>query len=88
MNGGVIICVALDKKRIQRRLDTHYLDTMVYDLNKVIKMTQDAAQREMPLSIGLIGNCIEAFTKKERTVRWIKMAQKRVKHMDLPARIC
>jgi urocanate hydratase len=31
---------------------------------------------------------MEAFPEKERVVRWLKMAGKKVSHMGLPARIC
>jgi urocanate hydratase len=31
---------------------------------------------------------IDAFPEKERVVRWLKMAGKKVSHMGLPARIC
>ncbi len=31
---------------------------------------------------------IEAFPEKKRMVRWLQMAEKKVKHMGLPARIC
>ncbi|MGR3318797.1 MAG: urocanate hydratase [Candidatus Anammoxibacter sp.] len=59
MNEGALICVEADRNRIQRRIDTQYLDTMSDDLDTAIKMCRKAADDQKPLSIGLIGNCAE-----------------------------
>jgi urocanate hydratase len=59
MNGGVAIIVDVDCNRIQRRLDTKYLDTTTDDMNEAISMAKKAAEEERPLSIGLCGNCAE-----------------------------
>ena len=59
MNQGVAICVEVDKRRIQRRLDTKYLDVMCEDLDEAIKLAQEAAAAKKPLSIGLLGNCAD-----------------------------
>ena len=63
MNNGVLICVEADKKRIQRRIDTQYLDTMVDDLDTAIKMCRKAVDDQKPLSIGLVGNCAEILPR-------------------------
>ncbi|TNF76181.1 MAG: urocanate hydratase [Bacteroidetes bacterium] len=59
MNEGVCICVEVDRKRIERRLDTKYLDTMVENLDEAITMAQKAAEEKRPLSIGIPGNAAE-----------------------------
>ena len=61
MNNGVVICVEVDRNRIQRRLDTHYLDTMTENLDEAIAMAQKAADEQQPQSIGLLGNAAEAL---------------------------
>ncbi|MBC7359914.1 MAG: urocanate hydratase [Desulfacinum sp.] len=63
MNEGVAICVEVDRHRIQRRLDTRYLDVMVEDLDKAIAMAREAAESKKALSIGLLGNCAEILPK-------------------------
>lgn len=63
MNEGVAICVEVDRHRIQRRLDTRYLDLMVEDLDKAIAMAREAAESKKALSIGLLGNCAEILPK-------------------------
>lgn len=59
MAGGVAICVEVDRHRIQRRLDTQYLDVMTEDLGEAIKLALQAANDKTPLSIGLLGNCAD-----------------------------
>lgn len=61
MNGGVILCVEVDRERIQRRLDTRYLDRMEEDLDTAIALAKEAAQEKRPLSIGILGNAAEVL---------------------------
>ena len=61
MNNGVAIIVEVDEHRIQRRLDTKYLDVMETDLDIAIQMAQKAMSEKKPLSIGLLGNAAEIF---------------------------
>jgi len=68
MAGGVAICVEVDPQRIQRRLDTKYLDVKTDSLDEAIRLARDAAGAGKPLSIGLLGNCadvIPAIAAKE-----------------------
>jgi urocanate hydratase len=59
MNNGVAICVEVDKARIQRRIETKYLDVMCESLDEAIKLAREAAEAKRPLSIGLLGNCAD-----------------------------
>lgn len=59
LNGGVVIAVEVDRTRIQRRLDTRYLDRMADNLEEAIAMAQEAKKKGEPLSIGLLGNAAE-----------------------------
>jgi urocanate hydratase len=59
MNQGVCLCVEVDRNRIQRRLDTHYLDTMTADLDEALKQARKAAAEKKPLSIAVLGNAAE-----------------------------
>lgn len=61
MNNGVAIIVEVDEKRIERRLETKYLDVMVRDLDKALKLADEARDKKQPLSIGLLGNAAEIF---------------------------
>ncbi|WP_270180815.1 urocanate hydratase [Alkalihalobacillus sp. CinArs1] len=59
LNGGVCIAIEIDQHRIQRRLDTKYLDTSTESLDEAIKLAEDAKQKGEALSIGLLGNAAE-----------------------------
>lgn len=59
--GGVSICVELDAKRIERRLQTKYLDRATGSLQEAISMAQRAKGARTALSIGLLGNAAEVL---------------------------
>ncbi|MGB8002490.1 MAG: urocanate hydratase [Anaerobacillus sp.] len=59
LNGGVCIAIEIDPQRIQRRLDTNYLDTSTTTLDEAIKLAEDARNKGEALSIGLLGNAAE-----------------------------
>ncbi len=59
LNEGVCIAVEVDQHRINRRLETKYLDTQANDLDEAIKMAKEARNQGKALSIGLLGNAAE-----------------------------
>lgn len=59
MNEGVAICVEVDESRIDKRLETKYLDVKAYSLKEALKLAGDARDAGKPLSIGLLGNATE-----------------------------
>jgi urocanate hydratase len=61
MNNGVAIVVEVDPHRIQRRLETKYLDEMATDLDAALQMARQAQAKKQPLSIGLLGNAADVF---------------------------
>ncbi|UCC40248.1 MAG: urocanate hydratase [Candidatus Aminicenantes bacterium] len=61
MNEGVAIVVEVDKERIQRRLDTKYVDTTVSDLDDALKLAFDAKEKGEVLSIALLGNAADVL---------------------------
>ncbi|MED4968428.1 urocanate hydratase [Parageobacillus toebii] len=63
LNGGVCIAVEVDPARIQRRIDTKYLDTMTDRLDVAIQMAKRAKEEGKALSIGLLGNAAEVLPK-------------------------
>ena len=63
MNNGVSICVEIDKDRIQRRLDTKYLNVSTDSLEKAIELAEKAQKQRKPLSIGLNGNAADIIPK-------------------------
>ncbi len=59
MNDGVAIVVEVDESRIQRRLDTNYVDIMVKDLDEALKLAFEAKDKGEALSIALLGNAAD-----------------------------
>lgn len=63
MAEGVCIAIEIDQYRIDRRLETKYLDVQAEDLADAIRLAQEAKAKEEPLSIGLLGNAAEVLPK-------------------------
>jgi len=61
--GGVSICIEVDPIRIQRRLETRYLDKATNSMDEAIQLAQLAKQRREAVSIGLMGNVAELLPK-------------------------
>jgi urocanate hydratase len=61
MNEGVAIVVEVDKERIQRRLATAYVDTVVEDLDEALKLALDARDKRKAFSVALLGNAADIF---------------------------
>jgi urocanate hydratase len=56
MNGGVALCVEVDPQRIDRRLETRYLDERADSLQDAIARCRAAKAEKRALSVGLEGN--------------------------------
>ena len=59
MAGAAILCVEVDPARIERRLETRYLDRASESLDEALGLVREAAAERRPLSVGLLGNAAE-----------------------------
>jgi urocanate hydratase len=59
MNGGVALCVEVDRSRIERRLESGYLDVFADGLDDALKRAAVARRHREPLSIGILANAAE-----------------------------
>jgi len=66
MNDGVVIAVEVDKRMIDRRLQTGYLDTWTNSLDEALKMAKEAMKEGRPLSIGLLANAADVHPELVR----------------------
>jgi len=66
MNEGAILAVEVDPHRIQRRLDTRYLDVTAPSLDEAWRMVTEAKAKGEALSVGLLGNCAEVLPEMVR----------------------
>ncbi|MGZ3439397.1 MAG: urocanate hydratase [Polyangia bacterium] len=57
MCGGVFLGIDVDPSRIQRRLETRYLDEQARDLDDALARCERAKKEGRALSVGLEGNC-------------------------------
>jgi urocanate hydratase len=61
MNEGAILVVEVDRHRIQRRLDTRYLDVMTESLDEAWQIVTTAKAKGEAISVGLLGNCADVL---------------------------
>ena len=61
MNGGVCLAVEVDQTRIQKRLDTRYLDEWTDNLEQAVALVEGYVARREARSIGLLGNAAEVL---------------------------
>jgi urocanate hydratase len=61
MNGGVALCIEVDRERIARRLETRYLDEEADDLEDAIRRCMEAKRDGRALSVGLCANAVDAL---------------------------
>ena len=61
MNEGVLIAVEVDPQRIERRLETRYLDARTDSLDDAMARAREAQAARRPLSIGLLGNAADVL---------------------------
>ncbi len=66
MNGGAFLGVEVDPARIERRLETRYLDRATDDLDEALELALAARERGAALSVGLVGNCADVVPEISR----------------------
>jgi urocanate hydratase len=66
MNGAAFLGVDVNPARIERRLQTGYLDRMCHDLDEALDLVRDAKQRRQALSVGLVGNAADVMPELVR----------------------
>jgi urocanate hydratase len=66
MAGAAILCVEVDPSRIERRLESRYLDEATDTLDDALARIRAAAAERRPLSVGLVGNAAEVVPELAR----------------------
>ena len=61
MAGAAILCVEVDPARIERRLETRYLDEATESLDDALARIRAASAEGRALSVGLLGNAAEVI---------------------------
>jgi urocanate hydratase len=66
MLGGAILCVEVDPARVERRLETRYLDQATDSLDDALGLVRAAAAQRHGLSVGLVGNAADVVPELAR----------------------
>jgi len=63
MNDGVALCVDVDAWRVNRRVETRYLDVVATSLEDAVAQCLAAKKDRRRLSVGLVANAADVFPK-------------------------
>src|SRR3954447_12994437 len=66
MAGASMLCIECQQSRIQKRLDTRYLDAQAPHLDGALQLLEHAATTGKPMSIGLLGNAAQLLPEMLR----------------------
>ena len=66
MNEGVALIVEVDRRRIERRIATRYLQRWTDDLDEALQLAENARSKGEALSIGLLGNAAAVYPELAR----------------------
>jgi len=61
LNGGVALCIEIDRERIERRLESGYLDERAEDLDDALARCSAARDAKRAASVGLEGNAADVL---------------------------
>jgi urocanate hydratase len=66
MAGAVFLGVEIDPARVQRRLDTRYLDEVAPDLDAALRKVDEYKAKKQPRSIAVVGNAADVYAELVR----------------------
>ncbi len=66
LNGARFLGIDVDPAHIERRVRTGYCDRMAMSLAEALDILDDARERKVAISVGLVGNCAEVLPELVR----------------------
>ncbi len=69
MNGGVCLVVDVDRRPLERRRTTHFLDDITDSLDEALARVDEHVAGRRPRSIGLVGNAADVYPEIVRRGR-------------------
>ncbi len=66
MAGGVFLGVEIDPARVQRRLETRYLDEVAPDLDTALRRVDECRAQKLARSIAVVGNAADVYAELVR----------------------
>src|SRR3712207_285300 len=64
--GASMLAVECQRSRIEKRLETRYLDVAVEDLDEALEIVERSCRERKPTSVGLLGNAADVFPELVR----------------------
>ena len=61
MQGAVVLAVEVDETRVDKRIESRYLDRKTSSLDEALAWIETAKAERLPLSIGLVGNAADVL---------------------------
>lgn len=61
MNGAACLAIEVDKVRLQKRIDTGYLDIIAENMNQAFELVLNAKRNKKALSVGLVANAADVL---------------------------
>jgi urocanate hydratase len=61
MNGAICLAVEVDPRRIDRRIETGYVDKKTESLDQALEWVEEARSKKQGVSIGLLGNAADVM---------------------------
>ncbi|HYE43164.1 MAG TPA: urocanate hydratase [Caulobacteraceae bacterium] len=59
MAGASCLAIECQRSRLEKRLETRYLDVAVEDLDEALRLIEQSVAEKKPLSVGLLGNAAD-----------------------------
>lgn len=70
MAGASMLAIECDETRIEKRIETKYLDHWTRDLDEALNIIRQSCDQKQPVSVGLLGNAAEVLPEMlERGIR-------------------
>ena len=66
MAGASMLAVECQPSRIERRIETRYLDRWTRSIDEALAIIEEAKRTKQPVSVGLLGNAAEVFPELVR----------------------
>jgi urocanate hydratase len=66
MNGAACLAIEVDKSRIEKRLNTKYVDKMTENLDEALVWIQDSRLKQQAVSVALLGNAADVLPELVR----------------------
>jgi len=84
MNEGVCLAAEMEAWRLEKRIETKYLDKMSYDIDEAIDMALEAKEKKEALSIGVVANAVDLLQRLiERNVKVDTLTDQTSAHDEL-----